>query len=62
MEDNKYVKQLESCIEQMIRPMKNIPFNLIIKSMFGYEVEFFDFNNKQHIKTLEMLKKLVLIS
>ncbi len=58
MEDDKYVKQLENCIEQMIRPMKNIPFNLIIKSMFGYEVEFFDFNNKQHIKTLEILKNV----
>ena len=42
----------------MIRPMKNIPFNLIVKSMFGYEVEFFDFNNKQHVKTLGMLKKV----
>ena len=58
MENDKYVKQLESCIEQMIRPMKNIPFNLIIKSMFGYEVEFFDFNNKQHMKTLEVLKQV----
>ena len=56
MEDDKYVKQLETCIEQMIRPIKNIPFNLIVKSMFGYEVEFFDFNNQEHLKTLELLK------
>lgn len=52
-----YIKQLESCIEQAIKPLKHIPFNLIIKSMSGYEVEFFDFQNQVHQEVLQLLIK-----
>ena len=50
MKNDEYTKQLENCIEQMIKPLNGVPFNLIIKSMSGYEVEFFDHKNKQHKK------------
>lgn len=58
MKNDEYTKQLENCIEQMIKPLNGVPFNLIIKSMSGYEVEFFDHKNKQHKKVLEILKKV----
>jgi hypothetical protein len=42
MKDESYITTLENCISQMIKPLKGIPFNLIIKSISGFDVKFFD--------------------
>lgn len=35
MADKDYVIRLESVIKQMLTPLKDIPFNLVIESMTG---------------------------
>jgi hypothetical protein len=42
----------------MIKPLRNIPFNLIVKSISGFDVKFFDAKNQKHIKVLEALKDI----
>jgi hypothetical protein len=42
----------------MIKPLKGIPFNLIIKSISGFEVKFFDATNEKHLKVLNALKQV----
>ena len=54
-EIEKYVKNLESVVEQVLKPLKNIPFNIAIKAVSGFEVEFFDNKNKNHLKALEKI-------
>lgn len=58
MKDNKYIEILENCIKQMIQPLKSIPFNLIIKSISGFEVEFFNSKKASHKASLETLIEL----
>ncbi len=56
MDKSEYTKRLEDIIKQMLRPLKNIPFNLVIESMTGKKVISFDFKNPEHKETLEFLK------
>lgn len=58
MTQENYIKALENCISQMIKPLNGIPFNLIIKSITGMEVEFFDEKNQSHINALKVLKEV----
>ena len=55
-----YIKKLENIIKQMLKPLKDIPFNLVIETMTGKKVISFDFNNKEHQQILELLKKAAL--
>jgi hypothetical protein len=48
MDNNEYTKKLEHVIKQMLQPLKDIPFNLVIEVMTGKKVQPFDFNNKEH--------------
>ncbi|MBI2049929.1 MAG: hypothetical protein HYT35_00530 [Candidatus Staskawiczbacteria bacterium] len=38
----KYIKDLENIVKQMLSPLKDLPFNVIIKSISGYSVLSFD--------------------
>ena len=38
MANDEYVKKLEQIIKQMIKPLKGIPFNLVIESLYGCRV------------------------
>ena len=38
MKDQKYVAQLENVVKQMLNPLKDIPFNLIIETLTGKKV------------------------
>jgi len=38
MSNNEYTKRLENVIKQMLQPLKDIPFNLVIESMTGKKV------------------------
>jgi len=61
MNDNQdYIKKLENVIKQMLQPLKNIPFNLVIESITGKKVISFDHNNEEHKQVLELLKKAAL--
>lgn len=33
--DDNYTRQLENIIKQMLTPLKNVPFNLVIESITG---------------------------
>jgi hypothetical protein len=44
-EQEKYIKELEGAISQFLKPLKNIPFKIVIKAMSGCEVIPFDKDN-----------------
>ena len=48
MADNDYTKKLENVIKQMLQPLKDIPFNLVIEFMIGKKVISFDFKKSDH--------------
>ena len=60
MADNEYTKKLENVIKQMLQPLKDIPFNLVIEAMTGKKVLSFDFTKSDHQKVLALLKQSAL--
>lgn len=52
-----YITRLEEAVKQMIKPLRNIPFNLVVESMTGKKVLRFDFSSEEHKEVLELLKK-----
>jgi len=58
--DKSYVQQLENVIKQMLTPLKNIPFNLVIEAVSGKKVIPFDINNQEHRDVLDLLKQAAL--
>jgi len=60
MDNNDYIKKLENVIKQMLQPLKDIPFNLVIEEMTGKKVLSFEFNNEDHKKVLNLLKQAAL--
>ncbi len=55
---NDYTKRLENVIKQMLTPLKDIPFNLVIESLTGKKVIPFDFKNHEDKELMEILKKV----
>jgi len=45
-------------IKQMIQPLKNVPFNLVIEVLSGHRVIFFDENNPEHKEVLQVLEEV----
>lgn len=60
MADKDYVVRLENVIRQMLTPLKDIPFNLVIESMTGKNVISFDWQNSNHRDILNLLKEVAL--
>ncbi|MCX8055145.1 MAG: hypothetical protein N3A67_05700 [Ignavibacteria bacterium] len=60
--ENEYIKKLENVIKQMLQPLKDIPFNLVIEAITGKKVMSFDFKNSDHKKVLKLLKQSALIA
>lgn len=58
--NDEYTKRLENVIKQMLTPLKDIPFNLVIESLTGKKVIPFDFKNPNDKELLELLKKVAL--
>ncbi len=54
---DKYIHELEDLLTQMMKPFKNVPFNLVIKGLSGYDVIPFDNENQQDLDLLNVLKK-----
>lgn len=57
MKNSDYINRLENIIKQMLNPLKDVPFNLIIEAMTGKKVISFNFKDQNHKKVLELLKK-----
>ncbi len=60
MKDEKYISKLEGIIKQMFKPLKDVPFNLVIEAMTGKKVISFNFAKSAHQKVLELLKQSAL--
>ncbi|MBP9560905.1 MAG: hypothetical protein KBE27_03700 [Syntrophorhabdaceae bacterium] len=60
MVDNDYVNRLENVIKQMLTPLKDIPFNLVIESMSGKKVLSFDIKNPKQKELMGLLKQTAL--
>jgi len=60
MAHNEYIKKLENVIKQMLKPLKGVPFNLVIEAMTGKKVISFDFKKSDHQKVLDLLKQSAL--
>ncbi len=57
-----YIKELENVIKQMLKPIRNIPFGIVIKSMTGFEVIAFDKNKNEDKSLLKNLSKAAKIA
>lgn len=55
-EKDEYIQQLECVVQQMLTPLKSIPFSIVIKAMTGKEVIAFDPDKPEDILLLENLK------
>lgn len=57
MTQKDYIARLEETIKQMLKPIKNVPFNLVIESMTEKKVLRFDYSNEEHKEVLNLLKE-----
>lgn len=62
MADKDYVNRLENVIKQMLTPLKDIPFNLVIESLTGKKVIPFDFENSEDKEILDILKQVAVFA
>jgi len=62
MKDEKYISKLENAIKQMLLPLKDIPFNLVIEAITGKRVIPFDTSNSEDNEILDILKNVALIA
>lgn len=53
---DEYTKKLEEVIKQMLKPLKNIPFGLVIESLSNHQVIPFNENDEKDKAVLETLK------
>lgn len=60
MVNKEYTQRLENIIKQMLQPLKDIPFNLVIETMTGKKVISFDFKAPDHQHVLGLLKQVAL--
>jgi hypothetical protein len=60
MPSNEYTKRLENIVKQMLQPLKDIPFNIVIEAMTGKKVISFDFTKQEHQMVLRLLKQSAL--
>lgn len=62
MADKEYIAKLENVIKQMLTPLKDIPFNLVIESLTGKKVIPFDFDNQEDKEILDVLKQVAVLA
>lgn len=55
MKNDDYTNTLENVIRQMLRPIRNVPFNLVIEALSGHKVIPFDSNNNKDKSLLDNL-------
>jgi len=47
MKDEKYISKLENAIKQMLLPLKDIPFNLVIEAITGKSLKILKWGKYQ---------------
>ncbi|MBI5598559.1 MAG: hypothetical protein HY890_02345 [Deltaproteobacteria bacterium] len=57
-----YTKRLENCVKQMLEPIKDVPFNLVVETLSGKKVLPFDFKSVVDKKLLNALEKVAVIA
>lgn len=60
MKNEEYVRRIEDALKQMLAPLKNIPFNLVIESLTGRKVIPFNIKNNEDVELLGVLKKVAI--
>lgn len=55
MSKDKRIQNLEDVLAQFLQPIRNIPFNLVVRAMTGHEVIDFDSSNSEDIQLLQSL-------
>lgn len=60
--EKEYVNKLENIIKQMLRPLRDIPFSLVIESISGYKVAPFVKSDNKNKKLLTDLIKVAELS
>lgn len=62
---DEYTEKLENVIKQMLKPIKGIPFSIIIESISGHKVIRFDNGDANHndilVKLIEVAKRTCMI-
>jgi hypothetical protein len=58
MKDKKYLESLENFAKQILQPMKDLPFKIVIESLYGSKVLNFDLKEKNNKSLLENLVKI----
>jgi len=53
---DQYMKQIENVIKQIIKPLKGVPFNLVVEALSWHKVIPFD--NEAHNDILKLLEKV----
>lgn len=61
MDDKERVRVLEAALQQMLQPVKNIPLNVVIKSLSGNSVIKFDKTNSDDLTLLNSLRRAIKI-
>jgi hypothetical protein len=61
MTDKDYIGRLENVIRQMLTPLKDIPFNLVIESLTGKKVIPFDLKDSNDRELLDILRKVAVV-
>lgn len=56
MYNDEYTKNLENIIKQMLRPLKNVPFSLVIEGLSGNKVIPYDRKNGRHQEIIRLLE------
>ena len=56
MYNDEYTKNLENIIKQMLRPLKNVPFSLVIEGLSGNKVIPYDRKNGRHQEVIRLLE------
>lgn len=62
MKTERYISQLENVIKQMLTPLKDIPFNVVIESLTGKKVIPFNGNSSADSELLTTLKRVAVIA
>jgi hypothetical protein len=62
MADKDYVNRLENVIKQMLTPLKDIPFNLVIESLTGKKVIPSAFRNPEDKEILDIIKQVAVLA
>jgi len=57
-----YVRRLENCVKQMLKPLKGVPFNLVIEQLSGHRVLPFGDSTLYDRRLLKVMREAVILA